>query len=170
MDRRLAGLPDVVQEAWQAVAPLREGRNVTLHERCDGCDLRCVIDPFRMEQVFRNILENSLAACSDPVEIGVAYSEATLDGLPALQIAVADNGPGLTPETEARIFEAFYTTRTQGTGLGMAIARRIVEGHGGRIEVGRSAAASSRTDGYLGKTEQLELALCPRLCIEALHL
>jgi PAS domain S-box-containing protein len=57
-------------------------------------------------------------------------------GAPALRVAVRDNGPGLGPEQRQNLFEAFYTTKTNGTGLGMAIAKRIVDAHGGAIGVG----------------------------------
>jgi signal transduction histidine kinase len=86
--------------------------------------------------VFRNILENALAACRDPVEIDVICSASVHNGQPALRVAVRDNGPGLSLEQRQRIFEPFFTTKTKGTGLGMAIARRIVEAHGGQIAVG----------------------------------
>ncbi len=64
---------------------------------------------------------------------------------PAIRIAFRDNGPGLTVEQETRLFEPFYTTKTHGTGLGMAISRRIVEAHGGWIAVGRDAASAPRS-------------------------
>jgi signal transduction histidine kinase len=51
----------------------------------------------------------------------------------ALAVSFHDQGPGLTEEQERRIFEPFYTTKTKGTGLGMAIAQRIVSAHGGSI-------------------------------------
>jgi signal transduction histidine kinase len=92
-------------------------------------------DPFRLEQVFRNILENALAACRDPALVTVRCAEVTLDGAPAVRVSVADNGPGLSAEARARIFEPFYTTKTKGTGLGMAIAQRIVQAHAGQIAV-----------------------------------
>src|SRR5207245_6696807 len=96
-------------------------------------------DPFRMQQVFRNILENALAACKDPVVITILCCAASVKGRPGLKVTVRDNGPGLTPDQRQRIFEPFFTTKTKGTGLGMAIAKRIVELHGGRIAVGEGA-------------------------------
>jgi PAS domain S-box-containing protein len=136
LEQRTANLNDVFQEAWNMTAPLRSGRDVSLVHEGDGIDLRCLIDPFQMEQVFRNILENSLAACEDLVVIRVRWSQNALAEKPALRIAIADNGPGLSPEAARCIFDPFFTTRTQGTGLGMAIVRRIVEAHEGRIEAG----------------------------------
>jgi signal transduction histidine kinase len=77
-----------------------------------------------------------LAACPDPVQIDVDWSEAKFEGEAAVRVIMRDNGPGLTPEQQYNLFEPFYTTKTQGTGLGMAIAKRIVEAHGGGITVG----------------------------------
>lgn len=59
-------------------------------------------------------------------------------GAAAVRVTVRDSGPGLTPEARERVFEPLYTTRHSGLGLGMAIVRRIVEAHGGRIDVGDS--------------------------------
>ena len=99
--------------------------------------------------MFRNILENALAACRDPVEITVVCSEADAEGPARVRIAVRDNGPGLNPEQRQRIFEPFFTTKTKGTGLGMAIAKRIVEAHGGRIAVGTGSAPGAEIAHYL---------------------
>ncbi|WP_435011674.1 ATP-binding protein [Tundrisphaera lichenicola] len=60
---------------------------------------------------------------------------ADVEGQAGLQIAVSDNGPGLNPREVANVFEPFYTTKIKGIGLGLAFARRIVEAHGGRIEI-----------------------------------
>jgi signal transduction histidine kinase len=136
LEREVMALGAVCRQAWENLVVARKDRDAALREVPDGSDLCCPIDPFRLEQVFRNILENSLAACADPVRIEVHCSEAHLDGEPAVCASVRDNGPGLSAEQRQRIFEPFYTTKTKGTGLGMAIARRIVEAHGGRITVG----------------------------------
>jgi PAS domain S-box-containing protein len=129
-------LAEVWREAWeQALAAVR-GKIALLAEDCGELDVWCSGDRFRLVQVFRNILENALAAAPDPAHIDVVCREANLDGGPALRVAIRDNGPGLGAEQRQRIFEAFYTTKARGTGLGMAIARRIVEAHGGNIAVG----------------------------------
>jgi signal transduction histidine kinase len=126
----------VWRQAWDNLTVARRGRDVLLTAEATGTDLHCAIDPFRLEQVFRNMLENSLAACADPVRIVVRASAVDLDGRPALQVAVQDNGPGLNPQQRRHIFDPFFTTKTKGTGLGMAIAKRIVEAHSGTIAVG----------------------------------
>jgi two-component system sensor kinase FixL len=135
LERQTQSLRSIWRQAWANLAEQRRGRHATLREKCEHVELHCLVDAFRLEQVFRNILENALAACSDPVEITVICSSVQLEGQPALRIAVRDNGPGLNPEQRQRIFEPFFTTKTKGTGLGMAIAKRIVEAHGGQIAV-----------------------------------
>jgi signal transduction histidine kinase len=136
LDREVWDLSGIWRQAWENLSVSRQGRDTSLHEETGALDLHCAVDQFRLEQLFRNILENSLAACSDPVRIEVRCSKALIDGQPAVRVAVRDNGPGLNAEQRQRIFEPFFTTKTKGTGLGMAIAKRIVEAHGGRIAVG----------------------------------
>lgn len=134
---RARSLANAWRDAWAHLEPTRRGRAASLRDEIpDPASLVTVADGARLEQVFRNILENSLAACPDPVEITVTTSPAELAGQPAVRIAVRDNGPGLSAEQRTRIFEPFYTTKTHGTGLGMAIATRIVQAHGGQIAVG----------------------------------
>jgi PAS domain S-box-containing protein len=126
----------VWRQAWESLKIARQGRDALLMEETNKIDLLCSIDPFRLEQVFRNILVNALAACRDPLRITVRCAETELGGRPALCVSVRDNGPGLSAMQRQRIFEPFFTTKTKGTGLGMAIANRIVEAHGGQISVG----------------------------------
>jgi two-component system sensor kinase FixL len=129
-------LSHIWRQAWENLHLLRQGKKAALLEETDGLDLRCSVDQFRIGQVFRNVLENALAACQDPVEIKILCTRAEIDGSPVVRIAFRDNGPGLNAEQRQRIFDPFFTTKTKGTGLGMAIAKRIIEAHGGQIAVG----------------------------------
>ena len=144
LDRDTWELSAAWRQAWDNLALQRKGRDTSLTEETGGIDLSCLVDQFRFEQVFRNILENSLAACADPVRIDVRCGDTEISGRPAIQVAVRDNGPGLNAEQKQRIFDPFYTTKTKGTGLGMAIAKRIVEAHGGTIEVGSTEGAGAQ--------------------------
>jgi signal transduction histidine kinase len=135
-------LSAVWRQAWANLALQRKDRDATLTEHADSVDLRCAIDQFRLEQVFRNILENALAACADPCRIDVHCTATEIGSRPAVQVAVRDNGPGLNAEQQQRIFDPFYTTKSKGTGLGMAIAKRIVEAHGGRISVAATSGGA----------------------------
>jgi PAS domain S-box-containing protein len=135
LEPEVGDLADLWRQAWDNLEVQRMGRATVLREAV-RCDTRCRLDRFRMQQVVRNVLENALAACPDPVEIEVTVAAAELHGRPALRVSIRDNGPGLTAEQRERMFEPFYTTKTKGTGLGLALARRIVDAHDGTIEPG----------------------------------
>ena len=124
------------QEAWNSLEALRHDRDATLDATTDAVNLSVSVDRFRMVQLFRNLMENSLAACRDPVRIQIRCGEVQYQQQPAVEVRIRDNGPGLSPEARQSVFEPSYTTKTKGTGLGMAIARRIVAAHGGHIAVG----------------------------------
>ncbi len=131
-------LATIWREAWSYLERARKDRFTELIEQVEAGNKPklCQVDPFRLVQVFRNLFDNSLAACTDPVEIRIFCRSTRLDNRPAFQVSVSDNGPGLNLEQSRRLFEPFFTTKTKGTGLGMAIARRIIEAHNGRIDVG----------------------------------
>ena len=136
LEREPGDVAAVARQAWQNLALPRQGREAELVIEASKEDLTCRADAFRLEQVFRNIFENALAACKDPVRIVLRCAPTELRGRPALRVSVQDNGPGLTPEQQQRIFDPFFTTKTKGTGLGMAIAKRIMDAHAGQIALG----------------------------------
>ena len=86
------------------------------------------LDPGRMREVIVNLVDNALAAGA-PVRAAVRADRGRL------VIEVADRGPGVPEEDRERIFEPFFTGKTQGTGLGLAVVRRVIEQHGGTIAV-----------------------------------
>ena len=125
----------VVHESWDDLAANRAGRDVRFTEKSTCEDLRCEIDTFALGQVFRNIFDNALAACADPVVITVQYRAVEHNGSSSLEVAIHNNGPTLTAEQREKVFNPFFTTKRTGTGLGMAIASRIVDAHHGQISV-----------------------------------
>src|SRR5207244_998825 len=74
LERGLWSLDGIWRQAWTNLAVRRQGRDAQLREECAGVTLRCAVDAFRLEQVFRNILENALAACPDPVRVTIVGS------------------------------------------------------------------------------------------------
>jgi two-component system sensor histidine kinase HydH len=100
--------------------------------RADGAPPHFSLDAARIEQVLINLLENALAV-TPPHERVLATVTADREGL---RYVVRDHGPGVPAAERSRIFEPFHTTKTRGTGLGLAVSRRIVELHGGHIDVG----------------------------------
>ncbi len=97
------------------------------------------IDRERMEQALTNLVLNAVEAMptGGTLSLGLAASDRWLT------ITVSDTGPGIPPEIQRRIFEPFFTTKARGTGLGLAVARRVIEEHGGTItlmsETGKGA-------------------------------
>jgi PAS domain S-box-containing protein len=88
-------------------------------------------DRVQLQQVLMNLLLNGIEAMTDGAGELVIRSQSTEDGF--LRISVSDTGVGLPSEKLDRIFSAFYTTKPQGTGMGLAISRSIIEAHGGRM-------------------------------------
>ncbi|NND98812.1 MAG: GAF domain-containing sensor histidine kinase [Pirellulaceae bacterium] len=134
---------EVWRQAWTNLRVSRKDRDAQLVEEITDVELSCDFDAFRIEQVFRNLFENSLAACGDLVRIKVTCRNTHIDGVPGLSISVRDNGPGLPEEIRSRVFEAFHTTKAKGTGLGMAIAKRFVEAHHGTLELGNDRSGGA---------------------------
>ncbi len=98
-------------------------------------------DGQQLKQVLLNLVLNAVSAQKDGGKIALG---ARREGK-SVAITVADTGPGIPPELLERVFDPFFTTHPDGTGLGLSIVHRIVEGHGGRIDVETSAGGTTFT-------------------------
>jgi signal transduction histidine kinase len=127
------------REAWEELAETRSQKKAELYEETEGVDLFCLIDPFYLKNVFRNLLENALTSGANPARIVLRCRRAFLGEREAVQVSVRDNGPGFAEANRRHLFEPFFTTKVRGTGLGLAICKRIIEAHGGRIEASPKA-------------------------------
>jgi len=95
---------------------------------------KMMADEEKLEQAFINLLLNTIEACREKGEILVASRSCLQDGKPVVEVTVEDDGPGIPRKHLSDIFKPFFTTRSNGTGLGLANTRRIVEAHGGWIK------------------------------------
>lgn len=104
-------------------------------------------DADQLRQVFMNLTLNALDAAGRGGKVRVE-NFVDADGS---HIYVDDSGPGVAPDQRDRLFEPFYTTKAQGSGLGLPISHAIVSQHGGRIELGRSSLGGARFEVVLPK-------------------
>jgi signal transduction histidine kinase len=122
-------LRDPLQAAVRASRPEFDDRGVRLAVEEFQEPLPLVGDAAGLEQVFLNLLLN--AAQATPAGGRVRLWVESVSG--SVNVSVRDDGPGIPPDSRDRIFEPLFSTREEGTGLGLPIARRIVQGHGGKL-------------------------------------
>jgi nitrogen fixation/metabolism regulation signal transduction histidine kinase len=93
-------------------------------------------DVGRVRQILHNLIRNSVEALenhrSGRIEVGVCTTE--IQGIKAIELVVADNGPGFQTGSVSQVFDPYVTTKPKGTGLGLAIVKKLVEEHAGTIE------------------------------------
>jgi len=101
-----------------------------------GADLPAIhADSEKLGQAFINLLLNAIEASPEDGSIHVRTLYHTNGGNPQIEVLIEDEGPGISQESLSEIFKPFFTTKSKGTGLGLSNARRILEVHGGRVEV-----------------------------------
>ena len=123
-------------------------------------------DATQLRQVIHNLLQNAQDAIADraaqaeEARIDVAteaihYQDSDGSRRAAVRLTITDNGPGFSSKILSRAFEPYVTSKPRGTGLGLAMVKKIVEEHGGRIDV------RNRTNGHGAKVAILLLKLAP---------
>jgi two-component system sensor histidine kinase FlrB len=122
---------DLMHELAQVMEPQMQASGVRfqMHTRCASARVRG--NRKALSGAFVNLLENALQACGTHGEVRL---DARIEG-GMVEVSVIDNGAGMDCAVQARLFEPFFTTRSEGTGLGLAIVRNVTESHGGEIRV-----------------------------------
>ncbi len=127
-----------------AADPALEGGTITVcSEDSATADFDVLGDPLLLERAFRNVLANAIEAqCEarreEPVQARL------ISGDSGIEVVIEDRGEGLSPEVAERLFDPFFTRREGGVGMGLALTRRIVLLHAGRIELENRASGGTR--------------------------
>lgn len=130
-------LSNIIEDVIQRCQPqITASRLKVLSEHTTNLPLLNV-DRQRFEQVFTNLIINATQAMPDGGELKLQTGILPPNGRTPKQvvITISDNGPGIPTDIHRRIFEPFFTTKTKGTGLGLPVARRIIEEHQGTLEI-----------------------------------
>lgn len=137
-DLELVNLAELAGEVADLLTTGALPPGVVLQVENDGSRPLVRADRVQLEQVVFNLARNGLDAVSDAKGTRTVTIAVATQGGQAM-LSVADNGPGLTAEAQARLFEPFFTTKPGGLGLGLALCNRLIERFGGTLE-GRNAA------------------------------
>ncbi len=126
-----------LREVLSFVAPLLEENGIRMVERISRSPLEIEGDGELLKQVFYNVVLNAVQAMPEggTLRVSTTRRRSRIKGQRMVEVAVADSGVGIPPEDLQRIFSPFFTTKERGTGLGLTVVHRIVEIHGGLVEV-----------------------------------
>jgi len=125
-------IPRILTHICELLRPEAAAREIEISAQPDNSLPPVLADPVRLTQALLNVVINAIQAVERKGRVEVSASVA--DGM--VFVAVSDNGPGIPPERLASIFDPYFTTKTEGSGLGLWIAQQIVTAHGGSLEAG----------------------------------
>jgi len=128
-------LDELIEKALTLCARSGQFSGIQLEQKFDQNIPPVYVDPFLMQQVLVNIIINALQAMNHQSQLKVQTALIDTEQDRRVKITISDTGPGIPSDVLDKIFQPFFSTKSQGTGLGLAIANRIVEQHRGKISV-----------------------------------
>lgn len=141
-------LRDTARQALNLVSGRARQQRVALVDEFASTPVYVDADPDQLQQVLVNLLLNGIEAMPNGGKMQV--SVASEPGPPArCRVVVCDSGPGIAPDVLDKIFDPFVTTKKGGTGLGLAVSRRIIEEHDGSLEATNQASGGARLETWL---------------------
>ncbi|MHC4393759.1 MAG: sensor histidine kinase, partial [Planctomycetota bacterium] len=135
-ERGVYDLHELLREVGRFLRPLARRADIALELDLEATDPEVIGDELQVRQVFVNLVLNAIQA-SDGAGSRVALRTRQAEAGSGVEIEVDDDGPGISSRGRKRIFDTFFTTKAKGTGtgLGLPISRRILEAHGGSVEL-----------------------------------
>ena len=139
-NRTLSNISTIVNEAVELAEIEMRRRNVKLMLYVAPSLPNVMVDPILIEQVVLNLLKNAAESIDNAQRptaqrlVKLRVAPAVVDAKPVIEFMVLDNGAGIAPEVMTRLYEAFYSTKPDGMGIGLSLCRSIVESHMGRMK------------------------------------
>ena len=151
LDRQWVSVRELLGNTASALDPLLKEAEVRLHAEGPG-GLKVCVDSRRLGQVLINLVKNAIEAAPRESQVSVLWG-ASKDAADTVRIIVRDEGEGMSEEQRRRALEPFFTTKGEGTGLGLYLSHSIIEQHGGRLLFGANP-------GGKGTSVTVELPSC----------
>ena len=129
----------ILAHVCELLRPEAAAREIEITTRVDGSLPRVLADPVRLTQALLNVLINAIQAIERKGRVEVIG--AVTDG--QVCVVVSDNGPGIPPDKLASVFDPYFTTKAEGSGLGLWIAQQIVVAHGGTLQAQNGLAGGA---------------------------
>ncbi|HET6142320.1 MAG TPA: PAS domain-containing protein [Candidatus Acidoferrales bacterium] len=137
-ERESVDVNDVIREMIVLLRGEATKHRVSFHTELAAMLPRVMGDRLQLQQVVMNLIVNSIDAMKDMAEKREIVITSQRMENEHITVSISDNGMGLPPQQEDQIFNAFFTTKPHGTGMGLRICRSIVESHGGRLSAANS--------------------------------
>ncbi|MGI6497045.1 MAG: sensor histidine kinase [Kiritimatiellia bacterium] len=134
-----ADIGEILQQSLRIMKVDIANRRIDVTVRYPDKMPKLFLDPAQIKQVFFNLVKNAVEAMPDGGRLDITMASGDV----WFTIDFLDSGSGIAPEGFARMFEPYHTTKVKGNGLGLAVVQRIVQEHGGEIEVSSKAGAGT---------------------------
>jgi signal transduction histidine kinase len=131
----VADVHELVQDCVDLVEPKTSEKRLKIVQRYSRRLPTCKLDAKKLQQALLNLMLNAIEVTGEGSRILVFAKSIRSGGDEYLELGVRDSGPGVDPAKTSRLFDPFYTTKAQGSGLGLSNVKRIVEAHQGTVEV-----------------------------------